>query len=93
MNAKDTFIFTNDANPPISNQTTNIEMVTKLTDPNKLLLQPQDPIQNPKEIYVTIVPKNKNNNEEFFTQVYFLINRIQILFYQHLQNFLIIIII
>ena len=42
-------------------------MITRLTDPEKLLLQPENPNKNPNEIYVTIVPKTKNNNNDFFS--------------------------
>lgn len=62
---QDTFIFGNRQNPPVTQQITNLDVLTKITDPSKLLLTPQSPSQNPNDLYVTVVRKNKAINPIF----------------------------
>lgn len=61
INIRDTEIFSKSPPPPVSLQAGNLEVLTKLTDPSKLLLRPQNPGQNPKELYVTVIKKNRDN--------------------------------
>lgn len=61
-NIQDTEIFSKSPPPPVSLQAGNLEILTQLTDPSKLLLRPQNPNQNPKELYVTVIKKNNDNN-------------------------------
>lgn len=61
INIQDTEIFSKSPPPPVSLQAGNLEVLTQLTDPSKMLLRPQNPINNPKQLYVTVVKKKINN--------------------------------
>ena len=63
VNLQDLDIFSQSPPPPVSLQAGNLEVLTQLTDPSKLLLRPQNPVQNSKELYVTVVKKrNQHGN-------------------------------
>lgn len=63
INVSDTEIFSKSPPPPVSLQAGNLEVLTQLTDPSKLLLSPQRPSNDPKELYVTVIKKKKNNED------------------------------
>jgi hypothetical protein len=63
INIQDTEIFSGSPPPPVSLQAGNLEVLTQLTDPSKLLLRPQNPMQNPKELYVTVIKKKRDNSQ------------------------------
>jgi hypothetical protein len=63
INIQDTEIFSGSPPPPVSLQAGNLEVLTKLTDPSKILLRPQNPKQNPKELYVTVIKKRNDNTQ------------------------------
>ena len=62
---KDVSIFESRQNPPVTKQVTNLDVLTKINDPTKLLLMPQSLIRNPNDLYVTVVHRNKSVNPIF----------------------------
>ena len=83
-NVRDSFLFAENISPPVSNQIGNLQMLTNLTNPSKVLLHDQTNTQrkNSQGLYVTVVQNNKtpdflvNVGVLLFILSYFLILRL-----------------
>lgn len=71
INIQDTEIFSKNPPPPVSLQAGNLEVLTQLTDPSKMLLRPQIPVNNSKELYVTVIKKKINNGNVLRVRFYY----------------------